>query len=674
MGERVWRVDTKTTPPTGQNDADGGSSRDTFHTLVRTVPDAVVHLDDRCTVVAVDDDLLDLTGLESDSILGKHVSSLLADEDVSRLDAAIRDHADEVDTVATLDVAVHHANGSRVPCELRIGTRTDDGAFTGAVCVVSKRGDEITGADDRAGTSDSDVHGRYSRAIFEAARDAMLIADDEGTYVDANSAASELLGQSREALVGRSITAFTPDTYDVEETWDEFRKEGSHRGTVPLRRSNGEKRLVEYAAVADVRPGRHLVVMRDVTESRRRERQIERQREQLEALNHLNTVVRAINDAIVERSTREDIERAACESLAESPSYEFAFVAEIDAQQGAVLDRVEAGVENYVEDVPLSTDPDEPAGRGPLGQAVRTGEIQVSSDVLADPDFEPWHEDARERGYRAAAAIPITYDGTLYGILGIATARVGAFTGEEHEVVGQLGEQLGHAIAALDRKRALMNDELVELEFAVRDVFERLDVAEPTDERITFEGAVPISDDEFLTYGTTTTDALPAVRGLEGRAPHWGSVTVLDESPTELRFEVHMVGPSVYSLVASHGGYIDEAAIDDGDFVLTIHLLQGTDVRNVTEAVQEAYPGARNVARRQVRRQRRSARELQRSLSHELTPRQRTVLEIAHYGGYFEWPRDSSGEDLADRLDVSPATFHQHLRAAERKLFRALLE
>jgi predicted DNA binding protein len=58
----------------------------------------------------------------------------------------------------------------------------------------------------------------------------------------------------------------------------------------------------------------------------------------------------------------------------------------------------------------------------------------------------------------------------------------------------------------------------------------------------------------------------------------------------------------------------------------------------------------------------------------ELTDRQRTALEAAYFSGIFEWPRHSSGEEVAESLGVSSPTFHQHVRAAEKKIFGALLE
>ncbi|EMA70770.1 response regulator receiver protein [Halorubrum aidingense JCM 13560] len=54
-----------------------------------------------------------------------------------------------------------------------------------------------------------------------------------------------------------------------------------------------------------------------------------------------------------------------------------------------------------------------------------------------------------------------------------------------------------------------------------------------------------------------------------------------------------------------------------------------------------------------------------------LTDRQRPVLELAVEAGYFERPRHTNTGELADALDISRATFTQHLRAARRTVFVA---
>ena len=57
-----------------------------------------------------------------------------------------------------------------------------------------------------------------------------------------------------------------------------------------------------------------------------------------------------------------------------------------------------------------------------------------------------------------------------------------------------------------------------------------------------------------------------------------------------------------------------------------------------------------------------------------LTERQQEVLRAAFDAGYYEWPRECTGEEVAAELDISSATFSEHIHAAERNLLAALFE
>ncbi|ELY45153.1 bacterio-opsin activator domain-containing protein [Natronorubrum sulfidifaciens] len=514
---------------------------------------------------------------------------------------------------------------------------------------------------------------RRLRSVFEDAHDAIVVGDTD-EIVAANPAASELLGLERSALSGRSLEEFVHDDYDIESARTALLEQGRLRDSVSLIRPDGSERVVEYTAVADVLPGAHLVILRDVTDSRRRKRQLERQRERLSALDHVNRVVREINDAIVDGSNRAQLEQVACESLADSPSYEFAFIADIDARSKQITHRVEAGIDDYVETIPLSTDADDPAGRGPAGTAIRTGTMQVSNDVFSDPSFEPWYEDAREHGYASAAAIPITHDDVLYGVLGVTSARRNAFTDEERDVIGQLGDILGHAIAALERRRVLLGEELIELELVIDDAVEIFDGPSMCGHSVWFDRVVRIDDERYLEYGTTAAETLPVVETLIESVPHWEGVTVIDESAGEVTFELTISAPPMIGVIDAHGGYVESAAIEDGDYTTTVRFSTGTDVRDVVDEIAAVYPGMRTVARRRVTPSRESIEQLRTRLAETLTDRQQVALETAYFGGYFEWPRHSSGEEVADAMGVTPATFHEHLRTAQRKLITAILE
>jgi PAS domain S-box-containing protein len=397
------------------------------------------------------------------------------------------------------------------------------------------------------------------------------------------------------------------------------------------------------------------------------------QREQLAALNSLNEVVRDISGAVIEQSTREEIERTVCERLAETDSYDFAWTGEVNPTTQRVEPQVQVGVEGYLDDVTLSVDPEDELSEGATGRALRTGEIQVTNDMAANDRYEPWRETVEAYGFRSSAAVPITHEGTTYGVLNVYTERPSAFEDQEHAVIAQLGEVVGHAIAATERKRALMSDELVELEFRIEDFLGAFSVPADSSGSISIDHAVPVDDDEFLVYGTAGESAMDTVRELAAAAPSWQELTVrgdADDDPAT--FEIQMTDPPVLSVVASLGGYVDTAVIDGGDLRVTIHLAPTVDARRVIDAFEDTYPNAEMQRRRQITQTGGDSKPLPAQLLGELTDRQRTAVEAAYHAGFFEWPRDASGEDVAASLGVSPPTFHQHLRKAERKLLVSL--
>ncbi|QLG29552.1 helix-turn-helix domain-containing protein [Halorarum halophilum] len=428
---------------------------------------------------------------------------------------------------------------------------------------------------------------------------------------------------------------------------------------VPVRDDDGDV----FAATA---------MSQDITDRVKRERELERQRERLTALDEINGVFRGITDVVVEQSSREEIEATVCEHLADADSYLSAWIGDVDGTARTVDVRTEAGAEGGLDGTEVAVGPDGERGERAMERAIRTGEIQPIRDVRTDSRHGPWRGTAEEHGVRSSAAVPFVHGDTTYGVLNVSAERPDAFEGQEREVIGQLGEVVAHAIAAADRKRALMSDEVVELQFGIRDAFAGFGVDAPPDGTITLDHTVPIRGGEYLIYGSATEDAVDDVEALVEKVPHWVDVT-FRTADGRGDFELRLSEPPVLSTVASLGGSIENAVIEDGDYRMTIHLSPETHVRRVIDAVKAIYPAADLLKRRQIARRDETAEHVSHVLASDLTDRQRAALEAAYHAGFFEWPRDAAGEAVAESLDIAPSTFHQHLRKAEGKVFESLL-
>ena len=117
------------------------------------------------------------------------------------------------------------------------------------------------------------------RAVFEVALDAMLLADDSGRCVDVNPAACALLGASRDELLAGGAVELGADREAAARAWTELLAAGTWRGEWQLRRADGEARVVEAHARANILPGQHLAILRDVTDERRAREELRQSRE-----------------------------------------------------------------------------------------------------------------------------------------------------------------------------------------------------------------------------------------------------------------------------------------------------------------------------------------------------------------------------------------------------------
>ncbi len=408
-----------------------------------------------------------------------------------------------------------------------------------------------------------------------------------------------------------------------------------------------------------------------------RERTLEEQNETLERLNRVNDIIRSIDQALVGASTREEIEAVVCEQLADGGPYELAWVGEHDPVTGEVDPSEWAGAEKgYLEEV-TSTADDGPSGRGPAGRAIRTREPQVVNDVLGDRSFGPWRQEALNRGYHATVSLPLVYEDTLYGVLNVYAGKPGVFDELERSVLAELSDTIAYAVNAVESKKALVGDQVTELEFEVRDTgIAAVDLARETGCSFTFESLVPRSDGGFQGFFSTRGAAADEVLSFVEDRPV-GEVTLIaerDEDEPVCLFEIELSDESFCGYVLEHGGNPRTIHVVDGVATIVVELAADASIREFVTTLGTRYPDSELVAQRTRQRQQRTPTEFDLALTDDLTPRQREALETAYFSGYFERPRERTGSEIAEAMDIAQPTFNHHLRAAHRKLCRRLFE
>ncbi|WP_435102664.1 PAS domain S-box protein [Halarchaeum sp. P4] len=633
-----------------------------YRTLVENFPKGAVGLfDEDAHYTAVGGRLVDDIGIDPDEHVGQSATDVYPAEIGETLETHFEAALDGEASQFEFEADDRYLTARTLPIE------DDDGVHAGMLVVQ-----------DVTEREEMERELRESEAKFRTLAENLeetvwMTTPDTTEMLYINPAFEDIWGRERETLYEDPhsfVETVHPEDRErvreaysrlPEESYDEvFRIQHPEKGTRWVHARAGPV-VNECDGVSRV-----VGIAEDVTERTEYERALERQRERLAALNELNDVVHGVTEAVINRSTRRKIEETACENLVASESYECAWVGAPDPRSQTVTVRATAGGDAVLDDVELSTDPDVEDPHL-ASRALRTGEIQTSHDCAA-AECDSVHEVA------SAAAIPIAHEETVYGVLTVYADREDAFWEEERDVISHLGEIVGHAIAAAERKRALLSETVVELEFRLRDAIESLDEVGGADGTISLERAIPVSDDEFLIYGVADESDVETMDAMTESVAEWDAVSVVSEQSDGVRFELRVSDVPVMSEVASLGGAIESVLVDGRDLDMTVHLPEDVEVRRVIETIQDTHDGAEAIAQRRVPAHDDSLERLHAVWSEDLTERQRTVVETAYFAGFFEWPRAANGSDVADALDISSPTFSQHLRAAQNKVFGRLLD
>ncbi|WP_313696176.1 bacterio-opsin activator domain-containing protein [Halorarum halobium] len=654
----------------GDRNLTGGAERDPLLGLLET---GVCRLDADGAVVEVNGAFLETLGRERSALLGEALSAFVVADDRPRLSAVLSWYDSENATDGVRFDAVRArfvtGDGERLARELRL----DAARPAAAGRTVAVLGEP---ADDGSIDASPDLPGLVDDLPAMAYR----CRDPGGTPDVVTDGSVDVAGYDPEALESGAV-GWRDDVVHPE---DRDRVRGAVREAVTRGDSfatayrirpagGGTRRVNEYGRAVRGPDGEPVAidgVVVDATDRTAAGDPADGTGERRGGDDEFAAIVSRISAGVVRQPTRDEIERFVCDRLAAVDAVAFAWIGGIDSRSEEVTLRAEAGVEEYLDGTGIEFR--EEGRGGPTGRAVRTGEPQVVSDVRADPEYEHRREHASEHGYRSAVAVPISHEDTRYGVLNVYAGRPNAFAGERRAMVDGLGRTVGHAIAALERKRALTNDEMVELELRLRDLPSAFDLPD-ADGEIRFERAIPLEGGEYLEYGTATPEMVETLRLLPDRLDFVDELHVREETDARVRFESRLSEPPLSCIMARRGSRLTEAVVRDGDYHIVVQLSPGTDVRRVLRTVRESYPDVEFVSQRQVSEPSPRPGTLGTSVLGELTTRQRTVIESAYFAGFFEWPRGATGEEVAESLDIAGSTFHQHLRKAQGTVLEQLL-
>jgi len=393
--------------------------------------------------------------------------------------------------------------------------------------------------------------------------------------------------------------------------------------------------------------------------------------------------VQPLTETLTGATTRAQLESELCERLADSAAYTGAWVGDAHADGRRQRPRAAAG---QLED----WDATPPDGEDPIARAVRTGDPQVvgptgavgvegddggDENAVADADT-----DADRR--QSVVVVPLTYRSTTDGVLAVQHADPNAVTKRELSVLSGLGRRVGQAVTAIENRRLLRGDRAVELRFdeaPPTTPFAR--VATAQDCTLELKDIARIGEESSLFHVTvdgadarTVADALAGLEGID-------FARALGAGGDADRIQCRQADRCPFAVLIDLGGAVRRARFSPGGTTVVADFAPSVDTAAVVDAVTAACSSFDVVSKRDRERdgavagaERESVRASESRAWDRLTDRQREVVSAAYHAGYYDWPRGTTVEDLADALEVSSPTLHQHIRKAHARLVGSLIE
>lgn len=553
-----------------------------------------------------------------------------------------------------------HRDGHEFPLmiALREFTREDDHYFVG---VMRDNADRV---EDRERLASEKA---FVESILDALPDVVYAFDKSGQFIRWNDKVNEVTGYADDEIADMYPLEFIPerDHQRIAESIHRVTTDGVVETVQSaIVTKDGTETPYEFTGAPLIEDGEILGqtgMGRDISERKRRQ-------EQLGRLNELNTVIRSVDQALIEASTPEEIETAVCDQLVTEGGYVGAVTGDLQADAETLTVHASAGVDPHMfetgalhadgTDIPLPT------------RARQSRSVQVATELREDAT-ESCQRDARNQGYDAVAAIPIVQEDRTFGVLGAYSDRTGAFEKRERTILRELGESVGNAIQSALTRQLLYTNTVTEIELRSTDAnIAIVALSAEADCRLDLTRALSYGDDVMLYFSVTgakpqrVLDDASSVDDIVS-AEYFGTHGVRH------RFQFVVTQGTITAELSKYGARAVTGEADSGVGYLTVLLPPAVDVRTFVDGLKSNYSETELVRRQEVEQSLQTPTAFRRELSAEMTEKQQAALEAAYFAGYFEWPsRTCSAEDVAEMLDIAPQTFHQHLRVAQEKLLR----
>ncbi len=302
---------------------------------------------------------------------------------------------------------------------------------------------------------------RRFRSIFDNTLAGVYQTTREGGFVNCNLAMARILGYASAAELMAGATDLVRDLYvdpgDRKRLVDMLNADGIVHGfEARFRRKDGSVIWVALTArLAHEAKGDKAYIMgmmQDVTGRKQAEDRIRR-------LNRIYAVLSGINSTIVRVSNREELFKETCRIAVEAGNFRAAWIGLVDRTTNTIEPVAWRGVDDdYIRAMPVlqlaASDSTAPGTLGPGPLAIFQKQPVLVADIAGEPGYA-LKDEAKDRGFRSLAKLPLMVSGEAVGVLALYAAETGFFDNDEMRLLNELAGDISFALDHLDKANRL---------------------------------------------------------------------------------------------------------------------------------------------------------------------------------------------------------------------------
>ncbi len=282
--------------------------------------------------------------------------------------------------------------------------------------------------------------------LMKSANDAILLTDQDWRILEANDRALELYGYSVDELLQlRTVNLCVPQARVVfNQQMEEIKNRGHAVLETIHQHKNGSSFPVEASyrivMMGDVCYG--LVVIRDITQRKSHEHEIER-------LTRLYATLSQINEVIVHVRSREELGEEVCRVAVEFGGFQLAWLGQCDRNTGEIVLISCAGQpQDFIQKVRQNFGERSKCCR--LCQpTIRDGRPAILNELGKALEMDDWQRAMKQAGVRATAEFPVSVDREVWGVFGVYANEPDVFRDKEIALLEEAAMDIGFAIEQL---------------------------------------------------------------------------------------------------------------------------------------------------------------------------------------------------------------------------------